>query len=93
MIGLNAVDKIDLFLKEQIKILLDVRAKPIDCTFSSLSMFDKKDIDYLFEDEYAKLNFSSHKDCSYVVDILMVYNKKRLLIERWTFLVPWSVQT
>lgn len=92
MAGLDVVDKFDFFLKENIKIVLDARAKPEESSSSNISMFDKKDIDYLFEDEYSKMNFSLNKDSYYIVEIFLLYESKKLLIERWTFSILGSVR-
>lgn len=93
MAGLDVVDKIDFFLKENIKIVLDARAKPDESSTSNISTFDKKDIDYLFEDEYSKMNFSLNKDSFYIIEIFLIYEGKKLLIERWTFSILGSLQT
>lgn len=82
MSSLNVLNMLDLFLKQEIKNLLEARIK------SEIgSVVLSKEIDELFEDDYSKLLCTIHNDCKYFLEVYMEMNKSRNLIERWTFVI------
>lgn len=72
-------NKIDLFLKQEIKNILNVRVN------SNKNQSSIVDIDDLFEEEYLKLQNESNKDINYTLQIYLIMNKKKILIEKWVF--------
>jgi hypothetical protein len=94
MVEANLYNKIDLFLKQEIKNILENRIVSdfIDnrCLNSNISN-NNNDIELLFEDEYSRLQASKSKDTLYILEIFIITSFHKFLIERWEFIISGNI--
>lgn len=94
MVEANLYYKIDLFLKQEIKKILENRIVTDsidDKCFNSNIKKDNNEIELLFEDEYSRLQASQSKDTLYQLEIFLITNSNKYVIERWEFIISSSI--
>ena len=94
MVEANLFNKIDLFLKQEIRNILENRVLSDlveDKCFNSNIKKDNNEIELLFEDEYSRLQASQSKDTLYQLEIFMITNSSKYVIERWEFIISSSI--
>lgn len=83
-------DEIITYLKEEITVLLNTLQENIYFTSKIIKNDDKKEnneLEYFFEFDNFKFQFFNMKDIEYNLEIYILFNKNKLLIELWKFKV------
>lgn len=83
-------DEIVTYLKEEITALLNTLQESIYFTSKIIKNDDKKEnneLDSFFEFDNYKFQFFDMKDIEYNLEIYILFNKNKLLIELWKFKV------